>query len=128
MSKRSKQSAVAVLVTALLAVVGSPASAGTYDVVACDADGGGRNNSWAGYSDHPAMAIYESEGAGRCDTAGSDFKGLISRTSVVDGWGVPFMAKSGAQVTAPEGALLERMWVSYRFGRADQNYHVGFYK
>jgi hypothetical protein len=92
--------ATALLVGLVLLIVPRPASAGTYDVVACS---GGPDNSWAPAAD-PGMAAYDS-----CPNNPSNMiSGMIARASVGSG-SVGYLRGAYQVFTAPPGASLAQM-------------------
>lgn len=88
-------------------VEGGTASAGRYDVSACDA-AGGVNASWAPWKSHGGVAVYH-----RCPSRGLDDAGLVTRTSAhAANWTVPPGAAARWAFTAPPGAAV----VGFRLG------------
>jgi hypothetical protein len=96
-----KSIATLTLATALAAMP-VPAVAGTYDVYACVAGGGGAQNSFAAVAD-PGMAAYTS-----CPNAPSNpASGMVARASATNGPGwVGYMAGAYQIFEAPPGASL----------------------
>jgi hypothetical protein len=112
-----RRTATAVLGLALLAP--APASAGTYDVVACNAPGaGGVNNSWTGQAtgfganappEPQYFDIFDD-----CSGARGE-RGLVARTAVGGDGLVSFLRGASYQFTAPAGTQITRITV-WRFG------------
>jgi hypothetical protein len=107
---------VVLAITLLLIAGGTPAGAGTYEVVACD---GGPDNSWADYAD-PGMAAYQ-----LCPNNPRDMiSGIIARASVGSG-GVGYLQGAYQVFSAPSGASLVHMTFTVSPWRWEQYWSVG---
>jgi hypothetical protein len=106
----------AVLVGAALAP--ATATAGTYDVVACDA-AGGVNNSWAAVSNHPDLLAYA-----ECPSGGDGRRGLVARHALKAA-NAPAGAYAHMRFDAPAGTAVVGLRASYRFFRSDSSWQVG---
>jgi hypothetical protein len=97
--------AIPVLVVGALVLSATPASAGTYEVVACGGAAGGGQNAFAAAAD-PGLAAYSS-----CpNTPSNPASGIVTRASATAGPGaVPHLAGGYQIFEAPPGASLASM-------------------
>src|SRR2546423_8767668 len=107
--------------TAALAslMLSGSASAGVYEVRACDA-ADGVNNSWAATTNAPWMTAYT-----QCPTGGDQNAGMVARSTM------PAQAAGTSQgvvaqmvFTAPPGAAVVGLRASYRFSRTDATWEA----
>src|SRR2546423_3562129 len=107
--------------TAALAslMLSGSASAGVYEVRACDA-ADGVNNSWAATTNAPWMTAYT-----QCPTGGDQNAGMVARSTM------PAQAAGTSQgvvaqmiFTAPPGAAVVGLRASYRFSRTDASWEA----
>jgi hypothetical protein len=107
-----------VFVAAAAVVNASPARAGTYDVVACDAAPGSANNSWRPLTNDAQMAAYAA-----CPSGGDRRRGLVARNAV-GGGGASVGPGAVAQYAffAPAGTAIVGLLASYRFYHAASNW------
>ena len=111
---------LAVAVGAFLGLFAAPASAGTYEVRACDAAPGYANNSWAPERNHGGLAIYAS-----CPSGGLD-NGLVTRhTGQPAGWTVPTGAAARWVFRAPPATAIVGIRANAFFDQSDHRWQVG---
>ena len=103
-------------------VLASPARAGTFDVLACDAAPGFVNNSWRSETNHGGMVAFSA-----CPSGGDAMRGLGARTNYPypDGWTVPAGASARWIFDATPGTAIVGYRANGFFKQNDHRWQVG---
>jgi len=112
-------SSVLILLVAALVSLTSPsvASAGSFDIPACDA-ANGANNSWAGFATNTSVAAYA-----LCPSGGNPGRGIIARTALIDAGNSQGVA-ARMQFNAPPATAITGIRASYDFYRGDTGWEA----
>lgn len=97
----------------------SPAHAGTYEVMACDAAPGGVNNSWFATKTLGMTAFSD------CPTERQSTRG-ITAASALNAGSIPLFSKALMAFDAPAGTTIEQLRTQFAIHRADDYWDIGF--
>ena len=111
-----------VLSLAVLAIAAPSASAGTYDVLACDAAPSFFNNSWRQEVTHGGFTAFNA-----CPSGDDAMRGLGARTNwpYPSGYTVPTGAAARWVFDAPPGAAVVGLRANAFFDQRGHRYNVG---
>ena len=104
----------------LLAACVVPASAGSFEVVACDAAPGGANNSWITSATSDRVAAYT-----LCPAGIGDTRGIVTRNAVLQGGNAGAWQSARATFYAPPGTTISGIRASYLFFREGGEWFAG---
>jgi len=108
------------IATALAIATASTASAGSFEVVACDAAPGGANNSWITSTTSGRVAAYT-----QCPAGIGDSRGIVTRNSVEANGNAGAGQAARATFYAPPGTSISGIRASYLFFREGGEWIAG---
>ncbi len=108
------------IATAIAIATASTASAGSFEVVACDAAPGGANNSWITSTTSGRVAAYT-----QCPAGIGDSRGIVTRNSVDANGNAGAGQAARATFYAPPGTSISGIRASYLFFREGGEWIAG---